>query len=761
MKKFLIIFILLLSRTVNIFAQFEDAIRWSSGQGVALDPYKSSIGDFNGDGWDDKSPPGLISGYYSDMFFDSQGEYGWAVGSAGKVLKTTDGGSNWLPVVTGIICDYHSVYFIDELTGWIVGGRTPFFTNYDAYIIKTTDGGDTWITQYTSNEVLNDVHFIDEISGWVVGSLYPEVNNKGCILNTTDGGQNWSRLNFEPGELYSVEFYDSKIGYVGGSNYGNGGGDVHKTSDGGNSWTTFTFPNTGDNERIMDLDVFGLDIVYCLNKDRIYFTNNGGFSWVDVFTSSNDLIRITSKLDSYVFAFDNNHSYIYKSQIYSTNWDTLATNPEVTGFTGIKFCDNGRSYVITKSGIFLTSVDGGLTWDGTKITVHGFNSLFINSQQVIVGVDGGRFWKSSDSGNSWVKKQIPTLSSGKVEFWSDLVGWIYTNRGLFKTIDGGETWLKVSQLNFESLTAISSQILIATLIERHFGVHGFSWTSRKILRSEDGGVNWQTRVFTDFSGFSSLVFIDENIGWEFDSKTDVTNYPLNMFKTSNGGISWQLNGIKEYIKLWSPIFINNNLGFAIVLHSSLDTMIVKTNDSGFTWSNIFTSDVPLYSLFFINENYGWVCGANGMTFKTTNGGVSFDTIQTFTSKHLYAIKFIDSLTGYITGQDGIVLQTSDGGITFTEDGNKIQQEINFSLSQNYPNPFNSNSIISYTIPKESLVKLSVFNSIGQMIETLVNEIQSAGIYKINFNATGLVSGIYYYQLLAADKTITRKLILLK
>ena len=85
----------------------------------------------------------------------------------------------------------------------------------------------------------------------------------------------------------------------------------------------------------------------------------------------------------------------------------------------------------------------------------------------------------------------------------------------------------------------------------------------------------------------------------------------------------------------------------------------------------------------------------------------------------------------------------------------------YLLSQNYPNPFNSSSIIKYSIPKSSQVSLKIFNTLGEKLETLVNEERPVGTYEVNWNAGNLPSGVYFYSLQAGDFVQTRKMILLK
>ncbi len=86
---------------------------------------------------------------------------------------------------------------------------------------------------------------------------------------------------------------------------------------------------------------------------------------------------------------------------------------------------------------------------------------------------------------------------------------------------------------------------------------------------------------------------------------------------------------------------------------------------------------------------------------------------------------------------------------------------NFSLAQNYPNPFNPTTSINYSIPKQSRVQLSVYNILGKQVATLVNKAQSAGSYSINFDASELTSGIYFYKLQIDNQMQMKKMTLVK
>ena len=91
----------------------------------------------------------------------------------------------------------------------------------------------------------------------------------------------------------------------------------------------------------------------------------------------------------------------------------------------------------------------------------------------------------------------------------------------------------------------------------------------------------------------------------------------------------------------------------------------------------------------------------------------------------------------------------------------ITLPLEYTLEQNYPNPFNPSTTIKYSIAEDGFVKLSIFNMLGEEVATLVNTQQKAGRYEINFNATGLSSGVYVYRIEAENFSASKKLMLMK
>lgn len=110
--------------------------------------------------------------------------------------------------------------------------------------------------------------------------------------------------------------------------------------------------------------------------------------------------------------------------------------------------------------------------------------------------------------------------------------------------------------------------------------------------------------------------------------------------------------------------------------------------------------------------------------------------------------------------------TQDNRFAITVQPSSVANELNskpfaFNLEQNYPNPFNPSTTINYTIAKEGMVELSVFNSAGQQVTKLVNTVQMPGDYNATWDALSVPSGIYFYRLEVADGSMTKKMTLIK
>ena len=143
------------------------------------------------------------------------------------------------------------------------------------------------------------------------------------------------------------------------------------------------------------------------------------------------------------------------------------------------------------------------------------------------------------------------------------------------------------------------------------------------------------------------------------------------------------------------------------------------------------------------QKIGYVPG-HGTTIQIQN--YSYVDSKVLSGNYFYRLKQIDFLGTY-------------------EYSDEIEVEVNgpltFVLEQSYPNPFNPSTLIKYSVPKNGFVKLSVYNLVGEEVNLLVSGQVDAGFYEIEFDATSLPSGIYFYRLQAGNKVETKKMILLK
>lgn len=114
--------------------------------------------------------------------------------------------------------------------------------------------------------------------------------------------------------------------------------------------------------------------------------------------------------------------------------------------------------------------------------------------------------------------------------------------------------------------------------------------------------------------------------------------------------------------------------------------------------------------------------------------------------YLYRLKQIDTDGSYeYSNEIDVTIKTTD----------------KFALKQNYPNPFNPSTKIEYSIPYSENVLIKVYDVLGREVETLLNEYKNAGTYEIEFNATELTSGLYFYKIISGNKTETRKMMLVR
>ncbi len=120
------------------------------------------------------------------------------------------------------------------------------------------------------------------------------------------------------------------------------------------------------------------------------------------------------------------------------------------------------------------------------------------------------------------------------------------------------------------------------------------------------------------------------------------------------------------------------------------------------------------------------------------------------------------LTRLPIGPDDIFTFTTNPAFIIADtETDENHNPYSFELYQNYPNPFNPSTTVKFSLPKDGIVKLDIYNILGQKVSELLNEVRNAGTHKILFDASNMASGVYIYSLQFENRIITKKMILLR
>jgi hypothetical protein len=252
-----------------------------------------------------------------------------------------------------------------------------------------------------------------------------------------------------------------------------------------------------------------------------------------------------------------------------------------------------------------------------------------------------------------------------------------------------------------------------------------------------------------------------------DAKTDMLYLASELTPVWGNDVA-RINAIGFNVLNASPQMMN---GLTMKLQNTALTSLTGFTNSG--WTTVYSNNYTITNtgwVFFSFSPFIWDGTSNILIEICYNdASINSNSAVTATSKpgltwHQY--QDLPSGSG-CTDLNGGALQANRPNLSFVLnsiiDIKQIGTEIpaTYSLKQNYPNPFNPVTKISFDIPKKAFVSLKVYDILGKEVARLVSEDKSAGKYILDFNASYLSSGIYFYKLEAGDFTETKRMVILK
>jgi photosystem II stability/assembly factor-like uncharacterized protein len=304
---------------------------------------------FSQTGWVQQNS-GTFSNLNAVCFVDANTGYAVADSgySVGIILKTSDGGSNWIRLYTGSRA-LTSVSFPNANTGFVCGSG-----NYGGHILlKTTNGGASW-NGGSYNDTLNifSVYFLNSLTGFQVGNRWIiKAYVIPCLLKSTDGGLSWNRQflsNPPQGSLELVYFPDTLTGYTCGD------GSVNKTTNTGMNWTPISSPGFSNSIYFINNQTG-----WAAGNSFVYKTTNGGNNW--------NSYNVNGSLFSLCFANDQigwtcgSGGAIYGSTNGGINW-TLQSSGTTTYLYSLSFINSQTGWAVGALGKILKTTNGGITF---------------------------------------------------------------------------------------------------------------------------------------------------------------------------------------------------------------------------------------------------------------------------------------------------------------------------------------------------------------------------------------------------------------
>lgn len=398
---------------------------------------------------------------------------------------------------------------------------------------------------------------------------------------------------------------------------------------------------------------------------------------------------------------------------------TEQTSGLTTAINSVSAADDNNAWACGNGGKVLRTTNGGVNWTSVgalpiPTTLDLYNIFGIDGNTALVTGSSATatfVYRTGNGGSTWVP--VFTQTGGFIDcilMGNAAAGFMYGDPvggrwSLWGTITGGLTW--DSTAFYLPQTGTEAGWNNAFFFDNVSQAVWFGTSNTRIYRSTNL-ILWSNQATTGQVNSTAL--------WFNNSTNGMTGGTALLF-TSNTGTSW--TPVAGALPGTANILGINGFGSNWVVVRQAQQIYFSTNDGG-SWVTQYTSPAGNYT----HVTKSRVTGATYWAVRD-NGGISRG--------------------GLLTGIEPVSNQVPD----------------NFSLKQNYPNPFNPSTTIKFSLPKESFVHLVVYDELGREAAVLVNEDLKGGTYDINFDASELTSGIYFYKLSAGNFVETKKMMLIK
>ncbi len=604
--------------------------------------------------------------------------------------------------------------------------------SFDTYQISTNAG---FLETDICVSPLNPLNFVCTDNRIITGSNF--------VYNTTNGGVSWASPTITTNQGDPAFSCDS-LGnfYLATLNLAVNGFVVYKSTNQGVSWTSTAFVPGGGISSI-DKEWIAADQTNGPFKNNVYlaFVNFTGGASLALMRSTNNGAAWT---------------------LISGNLGNGTPNPG----PDIAVDRNGKVYVAWYNGggtAIRTSTDGGTTWTtAVQASNHSqpgsldsFGRYVLKNDIRVNGMPHIAIDMTTGSHSGYVYNLYVTNPPGPDK--AD----VYITR----STDGGATWNSGSPVRVNNDAGITDQWMADVSVDNQGRVWAMWWDSRNddannVLCeqwagcSTDGGLTFSNFVVSSQFNPNSVL-----IG-QAGSSNYIGDYQGMSGKTFTFPCYTAQNNSRQDFTAYLPDY---GMSFAKAVDS--------VNQNGSNTNTVFIPMMGPYSgtvTYTTSVSPSPAPGTLTLNFTPSNvvnltGTPSSVGLTIIASATVPTQTYTVTVTGAETGgprthsRTFSVLVGNFTGISHT--GNEIPQT--YQLFQNYPNPFNPSTVIYYSVPKQTLVNLKVYDVLGREVASLVNAVKLAGDYQVTFDASNFPSGVYYYRINAGDYTDVKKMILIK